>query len=184
MKPGARVLGVAESYTGERSTLAGAVMTVDGRIDDFCFETCTVGGIDATDAVIRLVSGLEREDIRVVLVAGVALAWYNIVDLDRLAASVDTPVVAVTFEESDGLEPAIQSAFDGDEREDRLARYRALSKRHKMAIGQDRLFVRTVDMPTSEATAVVEALTPDNATRPEPLRVANLAACAADELTA
>ena len=52
-KPGLRALGVAESYSGrEQSTLAGVVMRKDLLIDGVAFARVTVGGSDATDAII------------------------------------------------------------------------------------------------------------------------------------
>ena len=180
MKAGARVLGVAESYTGDYSTLAGALVTVAGRFDDLCFGSCTVGGTDGTEAIVDLVERLDREDISAVLIAGVALAWYNIVDLDRLSRAIEPPVIAVTFETSDGLEPGIEDAFEGSTREDRLERYHALPPRHPIV--PDSLYVRSVDLSPEDAGAIVTATTPENAPRPDPLRVANIAAQAADEI--
>lgn len=182
MKPGTRVLGVAESYTGDRSTLAGVVMTVDGRVDGLCFGSCTVGGTDVTAAIVDLIDRIDREDVRAILVAGVALAWYNIVDFTRLHEATDVPVIAVTFEASDGLEEALASAFEGDVLTDRLERYRALPPRREFA--DDELFVRSVGVDREWADDLVDATTPANASRPEVLRVAKLAARAADEVRA
>lgn len=184
MKAGARALGIAESYTGETSTLAGVLMTADGRLDGFSFGSCTVGGTDVSAGIINLVERLGREDIRAVFLAGVALAWYNIVDLHRLTAVLNPPVVAVTFEESDGLESGITAAFDGDERADRLDRYRSLPPRHEVRVGETILYARAVDVPADRAADLVSSYTKAGASRPEPLRVAKLAARAADEVIA
>ncbi len=182
MKPGSRALGIAESYTGESSTLAGIVQTAAGRLDGIVFGSCTVGGTDVTQSIIDLVHRLDREDIRVVLVAGVALAWYNIVDMDELAKAIDPPVIAVTFEESEGLSAAIDAAFEGDDRDDRLARYRSLPKRTAVEIAGQSMFIRTTSTGTGRASELVDAYTPVGNNRPEPLRVAKLAARAVDEV--
>lgn len=182
MKPGARALGIAESYTGERSTLAGVLMTASGRVDGFAFGWCTVGGTDATDGMLELLGRLDREDVRAVLVAGVALAWYNMVDLERLADAAAVPVIAVTFEESEGLEGALESAFTGAELADRLERYRALPPRRALRVDGATVYVRSVGSPADRTTEIVRAHTPDGGARPEPLRVANLAARAVDEV--
>jgi endonuclease V-like protein UPF0215 family len=186
MKPGVRALGVAESYVergagGRRSTLAGVVVRASRVVDGFSFDTCTVGGSDATDAVADLYDSLGREDVRYVLVGGVALAWYNLLDLRALHDATDRPVLAVTFEDSPGLEPAIRDAFDGRELDRRLDAYRALPERHPVTVNDERVFVRAVGCDESEARDVVRAFTPEGG-RPEPLRVARLAARAADDL--
>lgn len=180
MKAGARVLGIAESYTGEESTLAGVLMTGDGRVDDFCFGSCTVGGLDITESIRDLIVRLDREDTRVILVAGVALAWYNIVELDELSKAVVPPVISVSFEASEGLEDAIEKAFAGEQRDVRLDRYRALPPREEIQVAGRTLFVRSPDVSTQRATEIVRTFMHEGTDRPEPLRVANLAARGVD----
>lgn len=173
MKPGRRALGIAESYRGtdgDTSTLAGAVVRADRAVDDFVLGRCTVGGRDATAAIIDLWDCLDRPDVQYLFVAGVALAWYNIVDLDAIHRATDRPVVAVSFEESDGLEAGIRDAFEGNERSARLKAYGELPERCRLETGGELLFVRSLGLDASERNAVVEAYTHDG--RPEPLRVA------------
>jgi len=179
VKSGVRALGVAESYTGDRSTMAGAVVRADRVVDGFGFGTCTVGGTDATDTVATLVERLDRPDVRYVLVAGIAPAWFNVLDLHAIAESVDRPVLSVSFEESAGLADDIRAAFEGDERRRRLATYAAQPDRREVTLDGDSIFVRNVGIEDDEADEVVRAFTPEGG-RPEPLRVARLAARAAD----
>jgi len=179
VKPGGRTLGVAESYRGEESVLAGAVVRASRVVDGLAFSTCTVGGTDATAAVADLVDAVDREDVRYLLLAGVAPAWYNVVDLAALRDRADRPVVAVTFEASSGLEASLREEFDGEALEKRLAAYHALPERHHLTVnGYDR-YLRAVGVDEGEARDVVRAFTPEGG-RPEPLRVARLAARAAD----
>lgn len=178
MKGGRRALGVAESYRGtddgsSTSTLAGAVVRADRTVDDFVFGSCTVGGTDATDAIADCWRRLDRPDVRYVFVAGVAPAWYNLLDLAALREAVDRPVVSVSFEASEGLRDAIAAAFDGRERERRLETYEALPERRRLADDAD-LYVRCVGLEAVAADRVVEAYT--HRRRPEPLAVARRAA--------
>ena len=183
MKSGVRALGVAESYPGTaradegaRSTLAGAVLRADRVVDGLAFATCTVGGVDATDAVARLWTDLDRPDVRYLLLAGVAPAWYNLLDPRSLHERTDRPVLAVTFEPSDEpLEDALARAFSGGELETRLETFERLPPRSRMRVNDETVFVRAVGCGASEARDVVRAFTPEGG-RPEPLRVARLAA--------
>jgi hypothetical protein len=183
MKAGARVLGVAESFVSEAeaSTLAGVVVRASRVVDGFAFRQCTIGGTDSTAAIVDLYRDLDREDVRYLLVAGIAPAWYNIVDLHRIHDAVDRPVLSVTFEESDGLEPALREAFSGDELDRRLETYRRQPPRQRLAVNDQPIFVRAVGVDDSTARDVIRAITPEGG-RPEPVRVARLAARAADEL--
>lgn len=179
MKPGVRALGVAESYRGDASALAGAVVRASRVVDGFAFSSCTVGGTDATAAVADLIAAIDREDIRYLLVSGVALAWYNVLDLGTLHERAGRPVVAVTYEASAGLEEALRAEFEGDALEERLAAYRALPPRGHLRVNGHDLYVRAVGIDGGEARDVVRAFTPEGG-RPEPVRVARLAARAAD----
>jgi endonuclease V-like protein UPF0215 family len=174
VKSGRRALGVAESYRGTEdgatSTLAGVVVRADRTVDDFIFGRCAVGGRDATDVIVDLWSRLDRPDVRYLFVAGVAPAWYNVLDLTALHQSTDRPVLAITFEESEGLADGITEAFDGEDRKARLDAYNALPDRRRLEIGDGPLFVRSLGLDRSRTETVVEAYTETR--RPEPLRVA------------
>jgi len=198
VKAGARAVGVAESYRGtdgqgddvdvgsehaSHSTLAAAVVRADRVVDGFAFGTCTVGGTDATEAVVGVVDALDREDVQYVLVSGVAPAWFNLLDLHAIQAAVERPVVSVSFEASPGLESALASAFEGEALERRLDTYRRQPEREQLTVNGETVFVRSVGLGREAATAVVRAFTPAGG-RPEPVRVARLAARAADRLRA
>ena len=197
MKPGRRALGVAASDRDQWSYLAGAVVRASRVVDGFVFGRCTVGGTDATAAVIDMIDRLDREDIQYLLVAGIAPAWFNVLDLRAIAEATGLPTLSVSFEASPGLEPAIREAFadepqrrsaasSGGQRprdatavDERLATYRAQPDRHELSVNDERVFVRSVGFD-GDATDVVRAYTPSGG-RPEPLRVARLAARAVGE---
>jgi hypothetical protein len=185
VKSGARALGVAESYVGtdadsrpRQSVLAGALVRADRVVDGLVFGSCTVGGTDASDAIVTLFSELDRADVRYVFVAGVAPAWFNLVDLAAVAAAADRPVLSVSFEASEGLEPALREHFSGDALDRRLSVYRSLPPRTAVEVNGERVYVRSVGLDDASAADVVRAYTPSGG-RPEPLRVARVAARAA-----
>jgi len=179
VKSGARALGIAESFRETRSTVAGVVVRASRVVDGFAFSTCTVAGTDSTDAVVDVYDRLDREDVRYVMVAGIAPAWFNLFDLHRIHEATERPVLSVTFEESGGLADALRDAFEGDALDDRLATYRAQPDRRPVAVDGERVFVRSVGVDDATADDVVRGFTPEGG-RPEPLRVARLAARAAD----
>ena len=180
MKSGARALGIAESATGERSTLAGAIVRADRTVEEFVFASCTIGGTDATDAIISLVEALDRPDVDDVILGAVAPAWYNIVDLSRIASTTTSSIIAVTFEDSEGLEDGLRDAFSGEQLASRLETYRSLPPRRAVAVNDETVYVRTVGVEHSRAAELVRAFTPEGG-RPEPVRVARAAARAGHE---
>jgi len=194
VKPGVRAVGIAESYTpgAEESTLAAAVVRADRVLDGVAYGRCTVGGLDATASSIELLERLDRPDARVCLLGAVAPAWYNLVDIEAIAEATGIPVIAVTFESSDGLEDGLGDAFSGTELTARLDRYRTLPPRRAIELeaGPDTdrresetVYVRTAGLERADADRYVRAFTPVGG-RPEPLRLARLLARAADDLGA
>ncbi len=176
MKRGTRALGVAESTRDANSYLAGAVVRASRVVDGVVFGQCTVGSDDATDAVCGLVDRLDREDIQSLLLAGIAPAWFNVIDLHTVADQTGLPTISVSFEASPGLGDAIREAFeDPAVVEDRLATYRAQPDRHEVTVTDETVYVRAVGIDPDDAAEVVRAYTPEGG-RPEPLRVARLAA--------
>ncbi|HPD75883.1 MAG TPA: DUF99 family protein [Methanoregulaceae archaeon] len=174
-KKGLRALGIAESYSGRsRSTLAGVVMRKDRIIDGFAFHDVTVGGTDATDAVLAMVRDLDRQDINAILLSGCVIAWFNVLDPDRVFVTTGIPVICVTYEESDGLSADIQHHFPGDD--ERLSAYEKLGDRvpFVLSTGQT-VFLRSWGLPEADAARLCDAFTLEGKI-PEPLRVARLCA--------
>src|SRR5574340_1642354 len=112
-KKGLRGLMIAESFRPDdkRSRLAGIVMRRDFVIDGFVFGHCTIGGDDATSSILKMYSKLGRDDISFVLISGLIIAMYNIIDVTTIRKETGLPVIGVTYEESKGIESAIKHHF-------------------------------------------------------------------------
>jgi endonuclease V-like protein UPF0215 family len=177
-KRGLRALGIAESFSGRASsTMAGVVMRKDLRIDGVALASLTVGGMDATDAVLSIVASLGRRDINVAMVGGSVVAWFNILDPEAISERTGLPVIVVTYEESGGLEADILHHFPGDEV--RLRAYRKLGDRVPVELGDgSRIFIRAAGISPEDAARVLRDFTRDGKV-PEPVRVARLVARAA-----
>jgi uncharacterized protein len=183
-KPGIRVLGVAESFRpGQRwSVLAGVVMRGDLVVDGLALGRASVGGDDATSSISSLCRRFRRNDINLLMVSGCILSLYNIVDVDGLAQRTKLPVVCLTYRETSGIEDAIARHFP-DRKEEKLAAYRKLGERKRLALGSGHsVFVRTSGVSDEKAGVVVDTFTLQGSV-PEPVRVARLLARAADSLS-
>jgi endonuclease V-like protein UPF0215 family len=174
-KKGLRALGIAESYTGRtRSNLAGIVMRKDLRIDGFSFGQVTVGGMDATDVVIKMILDLERSDLNVILLSGCVIAWFNILDPFCILKKTGVPVICVTYEESPGLLEDIRYHFPGDET--RVAAYLRLGERRPVEFTPGNIsFIRSWGIDDCDASRLCSDFTLEGKI-PEPLRVARLCA--------
>jgi len=176
-KKGLRVLGVAESYSGmTQSTLAGIVMRKDLVIDGTVFSRVTVGGMDATDAVLAMVRSLKRRDIGAILLSGCVIAFFNIINPETICAETGLPVICVSYENSEGLEGDIRHHFPDED--ERLAAYLRFGERTSFKLPGGTVYLRSWGIGTEDAGRLVSAFTLEGKV-PEPLRVARICARAA-----
>ncbi|RLG33073.1 DUF99 domain-containing protein [Methanosarcinales archaeon] len=178
-KHGLRVLGIAESFKrrGERSILAGVVMRADSEIDGVAVDSASVGGLDATDAVLRIFKKLSREDINIILLNGAVVSWFNIIEIDKLYDHLRVPIISVTYEESEGLERYIREYFgDSVDFDERIRRYRELGERCEVKLKNGfTIWVRTAGISEEDATVLLNRFT-HHGKIAEPIRVARLIA--------
>ncbi|HXQ92623.1 MAG TPA: DUF99 family protein, partial [Nitrososphaerales archaeon] len=133
-KKAIRVLGVAESFKKDQqfSTLAGVVIRSDLVIDGFGLGVLKVSGNDATKALLRLFSGLQRNDVNAIMISGSVLSLYNVLDIDLLFHTLQVPVLALSFSKSTAdLSRNIRGRFSSKEAEEKIALLERLGKSEK-----------------------------------------------------
>jgi len=176
-KKGLRGLAIAESFhqNSERSILSGLVMRRDFVIDGFVFGTATLDGDDATESILKMYDELNRPDISFVLISGLILSLYNIVDIKKIHEKLQIPIIGVTYNESEGIDSAIKHHFP-ESYESKLKQYQKLDKRDKITLHTSSdIFVRRQGCNLHEIKRLLNELTIQGSF-PEPLRVAQLLA--------
>ena len=149
-------------------------MRADLRVDGLAIAHATVGGDDATSAVLRIYEQLDRADINAIVLSGVAVSWFNIINLAEVFDKIQKPLICVTYEGSMGLEKYINEYFPKPEK--KLSLYKSLGPRErvKLKTGYE-VFVRMLGCSADDARILLNKFTQDGRV-PEPVRVARLAA--------
>ena len=176
-KKGIRGLAIAESFSqdSKKSVLSGIVMSTDLVIDGFVMGYSTVGGDDATDAILSMYKKLDRPDVSFLLISGIVISLYNIVDLNRISEETGLPVIGVTYEESKGIRDAIKHHFP-DSYKSKLAEYSKLGSREKITLHTSHnLYIRNEGCTLLEAKQLLDKITLQGSV-PEPLRIGQLLA--------
>jgi endonuclease V-like protein UPF0215 family len=149
-------------------------MRRDLIIDGMAYGSATIEGDDATDNIISLHRSLKRNDINCILLDGLVISMYNIVDGEQVAGETDLPVIAITFEGSKGLEESLRHHFI--DWQAKLIQYRKLGRREQITLKTGKtLFIRYWGITRRRAVAILDSFTLQGAI-PEPIRVAKLAA--------
>ena len=176
-KKGLRGLAIAESFTqnSKKSVLAGVVMRRDFVIDGFVFGNATLEGDDATDEILKMYKKLARPDISYLLISGIIISMYNIVDLKKISKSLEIPVIGITYQESEGIDEAIKHHFP-ESYESKLKDYQELKEREKITLHTSYdVYVRREGCSLSDIKHLLNELTLQGSF-PEPLRVAQMLA--------
>lgn len=182
-KKGLRGLAIAESFKqGDSvSRLGGVVIRRDFIIDGFVFGECTVEGDDATDVILDMYSRLNRDDINYIIISGLVISMYNIVDIKKIWEKTKIPIIGVTYEESGGIEDAIRHHFPNSYTP-KLEQYYKLGKRTEITLHTGyKLYLRNEGCILEEAKKFLDLLTVQGSV-PEPVRVAQLLAKASSSL--
>jgi endonuclease V-like protein UPF0215 family len=174
-KKGIRCLAIAESFrqNSTKSILSGIVMRRDFLIDGFVFGNATLEGNDATDAILKMYYELNRPDVNYVLISGLIVSLYNIIDIKKLFDLLKVPIIGVTYHDSHGIESSLKHHFPNSYLS-KLFEYKKLDQREKITLKTNHdVFVRLEGCTFSEAEKILNDLTLQGS-YPEPLRVSQL----------
>ena len=176
-KKGLRGLAIAESFkqNSKKSIFSGIVMRRDFVIDDFVFGTATLEGDDATDTILKMYDELQRPDISYILISGLIVSMYNIIDIQKLFDSLKIPIIGISYNDSLGIEDALKHHFPNSY-ESKINSYHKLGKREKITLNTSHdVFVRIEGCTLNDVTHLLNDLTLHGSV-PEPIRVSQLLA--------
>lgn len=176
-----RVAGVddgAFDRTDRLAPVAAVVVAVPEQVEAVAVSRATVDGTDGTRRVVALLRAVAPpEGLRAVLLDGVVVGGFNVLDLDAVRAAIGVPVVAVTRRRPDfpRIHAALVKWFP------RTARRRwALLRRHRLfriPTGAAPIWGACSGCSPSDAAWLVRR-TCVRGFWPEPLRLAHLVASA------
>lgn len=175
-KKGIRGLAIAESFTqhSKKSILAGVVMRRDLIIDGFVIGKTTLSGDDATDEILRMHEKLNRSDVSYILISGVIISLYNIIDIQKLYNKLQIPIIAITYNDSSGIEDALKYHFN--DAQSKIDEYNKLEERTRIKLNTNfDAYIRNEGCSLSEVQKLLNELTIQGSI-PEPIRVAQLLA--------
>jgi endonuclease V-like protein UPF0215 family len=180
MKQHIRILGIDDSpfnFDDKKALVIGALVRVPNYLEGVVKSEVTVDGTDSTETVIKMISESRfKEQIKLVMVDGIALAGFNVIDIDKVHSETGIPVLTVTRDEPDlgKIKVALEKYF-----EDWRDRYHLITKMklHTISTEHKPLYACGAGMDWGEFEQIVQLSTVRGAV-PEPLRIAHLIASA------
>ena len=180
MKAQIRVLGIDDSpfkFRDEKALVVGAMVRVPNYLEGVMRTDVTVDGTDATEKLIDMVSRSRyRDQVKAVMLDGIALAGFNVVDIKGLCDELHAPVITVTRDKPnlEKMKTALRGHFPDWQR-----RYSLISSLELRPITTEHkpIYACAVGSSWGEAVELVRMVTVRGAV-PEPVRMAHLIASA------
>ncbi len=176
-KKGLRGLAIAESFkqNSVKSIFSGVVMRRDFVIDGFVFGNATLEGDDATDTILKMYDDLQRPDISYLLISGLIVSMYNIIDIKKLSDSLQIPIIGISYHDSSGIKESLKHHFPNSF-ESKIKKYEKLEKREKITLKTlHDVYVRKEGCTLNEAKHLLNYLTLHGSV-PESIRVSHFLA--------
>lgn len=180
-KRGVRIFGVAESFTkdSECSTLCGIVLRRDMIVDGVVLGKALIGGDDATQQIISMFMKLERNDINCIMINGLIISLYNVIDGEKILETTRIPVIGVTYRKSQGIEDSFFDLFPESEAKRRVEAYRKLGRREHITLKTGMtVYIRSWGINPAKTLHILNSFVIQGKI-PEPLRIARLVSRAA-----
>jgi len=178
MKQQIRLLGIDDSpfkFTDKQGIVIGVVMRGGEYLECVLRKHITIDGNDATFVCKDMIKKTKhRAQLKAVLLDGVALGGFNVVDIEDLYNDTNIPVLTVTRDKPDfeKIKLALKKNFD-----DWDVRWGLISKGklHEIKTSHNPIYVKFIGIDIEEAKEIIK-LSTIRGVIPEPIRVAHLMA--------
>jgi len=181
VKPEIRVLGIDDGmftpHSKELADIVGVVFRGGLWLDGFMHTRVQVDGMDATQKLAKMiVTSPHYRQLRVVMLNGVTMAGFNIVDIKQLYEKVKLPIIAVTRDKPDfdDIRKALQNLPQTEKR------WKAIEGAGKIIKVRTRereepIYAHVAGLSKDAAKRILKS-TSTRSNIPEPLRVAHIIA--------
>jgi len=177
MKQEIRVVGIDDapfSFGQKKVAVIGVIIRGNSYIEGILKSEIEVDGCDATAIITDLINETRHKNqLRVIMLDGISLGGFNVVDIQELHRNTGLPVITITREEPDftKIKNALQKHFaDWKKRWDTI-----LEGKLKQVKGTYPLYVQYVGMTFPTVCEILRLCTIRGAI-PEPIRIAHLIA--------
>jgi hypothetical protein len=179
IKPEIRILGVDDgkfvAHTQGTVIVVGVVFRGACSIDGVMHTHVQIDGFDATEQLSSMInSSPHRKQLRLVMLNGITLAGFNVVNIKTLSSATKLPIIALTRNKPD-LEAVREAINHLPETAERWRIILAAGEIHEVDCRGKKVYMEIAGISLADAQEIVE-LTSTSSNLPEPLRVAHLIA--------
>jgi hypothetical protein len=178
MKKQIRILGIDDApftFSDKYTRIVGVIMRGGSYLECVLSSKISVDGTDSTPVVHTMIQHTKhRDQLRAVMLDGIAFGGFNIVNIHELYERTDLPVLTVTRDKPDfqKMKKALRRTFA-----DWKERFRLLEEKeiHEIPTKYNSIYVQCVGISLEAAKDIIK-LSTIRGVLPEPIRVAHLIA--------
>jgi len=181
VKPEIRVLGIDDGvftpHSKELVDVVGVVFRGGYWLDGFMHTRVQVDGMDATEKIAQMITNSPHySQLRVVMLNGVTLAGFNIVDIKELHGKIRLPIIAVTRDKPDfeDIKKALKNLPEAEKRWKTIEKTGKMIRVHTRQ-GEEPIYVHVAGVSEETAKRILRS-TSTRSNIPEALRVAHIIA--------
>jgi len=178
MKKQIRLLGIDDSpftFKDKYGIVIGVVMRGGDYIECILKNQVSIDGNDATFVCKQMIiNSRYNKQLKAVLIDGVALGGFNIVDIKEIYDSTSIPVITITRDKPDfeKIKSALQKNFKDWEKRFNLIMTGEL---HEIRTKHNPIYIKYIGLAIEEAKEIIK-LSTIRGVIPEPIRIAHLIA--------
>ena len=180
MKDQIRILGIDDGpfkFDQKKVIVIGVIMRAPNYIEGICRSEVKVDGTNANSVLEDMINKSNyRDQLRLIMLDGVALGGFNVVDIEKLYQATNIPLTTITRTEPDlkVIKKTLKSHFS-----DWKTRWASINnlKLVKVNTNYNPIYIKFVGISKSEVERLIK-LTTIRGVLPEPIRVAHLIATA------
>ena len=180
MKDQIRVLGIDDGpfkFDQKKVIIIGVIMRPPQYIEGICRSEVAVDGSDANSVIEKMIKNSNYKDqLRLIMLDGVALGGFNVVDIEKLYHATEIPVTTISRNEPDleVIKKTLKTHFS-----DWKERWNSIEKLEmvKVHTNYNPIYIKSIGLNNSEVQRYIK-LTTVRGVLPEPIRVAHLIATA------
>lgn len=179
IKPEIRILGIDDGkftpHTTGKVIVVGVVFRGGMWLDGMMHTFIDIDGLDSTEIVAQMVNkSRHRKQLRLIMLNGITLGGFNLVDIKKLFVLTSKPVIALTRKKPD-LESIRRALKNLKETNERLRIVNETGEIYEFANKGSKIYMELAGISFDVAKKIV-SLASTRSSFPEPLRVAHLVA--------
>ena len=174
MKKEARILGIDDGpfdkFRDKTSIVVGTVFRGGASLDAVLSDKITIDGNDSTGTLIRMIKRSKFfSQLRCIMLDGIALGGFNVVDISNLYESTGIPVMTIMRDMPDL--PKIFATLKKLQMDEKITKIKEAGNIHKTGD----IYIQCNGLSIAQAEEFLQIST-TNAMIPEPLRIAHIIA--------